>query len=181
MDPFYNPGVSGRLEPDREICQKENCQICENLRNTKFYSYQTNKCYKSPHNLQCITQNVIYLLTCNICKKQYVGETKRSFIIRLKEHLADIRHKRDKPLSNHIKSHTESSGHITFHIIECIHKDPILPETTEFRKKREIFWIYRLKTLHPHGLNTLGWSVDKRIELPIGKNSKCSFFISPVY
>ena len=109
-----------------------------------------------PPNLQCITKNIIYLLTCNICKIQYIGETKRSFIIRLKEHLDDIRLKWDKPLSNHIKSHTESQAHITFHIIECIRKDPILPETTDFRKKRQIFWIYSLKTHYPLGLNTLG-------------------------
>ena len=121
-----------------------------------FMSEQTKRIYRTPHGVSCITCNVIYLLTCNICKLQYVGETKRAFVVRLKEHLADIRLKRDKPIANHIKSHNNPNAIIIPQIVEVVNRDPFLPETTAFRKKREIFWIYRLKTLIPHGLNSLG-------------------------
>ena len=87
--------------------------------------------------MQCTTPNVIYLLTCNICKKQYVGETKRAFVVRMKEHLADIRLKRDKPVANHIDSHSQSTKSVIPQIIE-------------------VSWIYRLKTLILNVLNKLG-------------------------
>ena len=37
-------------------------------------------------------QGAIYLIPCHDCDFSYIGETKRSFSIRKKEHLADIRH-----------------------------------------------------------------------------------------
>ena len=32
-------------------------------------------------------KNFVYILTCNICNKQYVGETKRTALTRFREHL----------------------------------------------------------------------------------------------
>ena len=61
-----------------------------------------------------------------------------------------------KKIANHIKSHNNPNANMIPQVIEVIHKDPTFPETTTFRKKREIYWIYRLKTLIPHGLNSLG-------------------------
>ena len=156
LDPFDNPGLSGKLVKDDDFCRFKNCNICKELKSKTFKSEVTNKIYKTPKNSICVTENVVYLLTCTNCLKQYVGETKRGFVVRLKEHLADIRLKRDKPVANHIKSHDCPLTTIKFCIIEVLPHDPILPETTILRKKREIFWIYRLRTLIPHGLNSLG-------------------------
>ena len=156
--------IKSRLEPLRPKvthnpkahCKFFNCSVCVNLRKMKsFMSEETKKSYKAP-DAQCFTPNLIYLLTCNICRKQYVGETKRPFVVRLKEHLADIRLKRDKPVAIHVNSHNAKTRTIIPQIIEIIKRDPVDPETTALRKKREIHWIYRLKTLLPHGLNSLG-------------------------
>ena len=156
--------IRSRLDPlkpkvthnPKAHCKFFNCSVCVNLRKMKlFMSEETKKSYKAP-DAQCFTSNVIYLLTCNICRKQYVGETKRPFVVRLKEHLADIRLKRDKPVAIHVNSHIASKKTIIPQIIEIIKRDTDDPETTALRKKREIHWIYRLKTLLPHGLNSLG-------------------------
>ena len=158
LDPFTQPQVSGRIIKNNwDPCTLKNCSVCQIFRTTKsFKSEQNHRSYRIPPGIQCKTANVIYLLTCTSCKKQYVGETKRPFIVRLKEHLADIRLKRDKPVAIHINSHTSDINKVIPHIIEVINRDPDLPETTNLRKKREIFWIYRLRTLIPHGLNKLG-------------------------
>ena len=160
--------IKSRLDPSKPSnttghpnlkapCKFWNCSVCINLKKLKsFRSEQNNKSYKTPPNVQCRTPNVVYLLTCNICQKQYIGETKRPFIARLKEHLADVRFKRDKPVALHMNSHRSDNIKIIPQIIEVIHRDPNKPETTELRKKREIYWIYRLRTLIPHGLNSLG-------------------------
>ena len=39
-------------------------------------------------------QGAVYQIPCHDCDFSYIGETKRSFSIRKKEHLADIRHLR---------------------------------------------------------------------------------------
>ena len=158
LDPYSQPQVSGSITKcNWDPCKFENCPVCSTLEiNKTFKSEQNNRLYKRPHGIQCKTANVVYLLTCDTCKKQYVGETKRPFIVRLKEHLADIRLKRDKPLAIHVNGHASDNKKVFPQITEVINRDPEMPETTSLRKKREIFWIYRLKTLIPYGLNKLG-------------------------
>ena len=73
---------------------------------------------KLAQNVDCNTNNVVYLLECNKCKKQYIGETKRKFIVRFKEHLADIRHNRDTPVAKHynLNSHkNDTHRYFQFH------------------------------------------------------------------
>ena len=55
--------------------------------------------------LDCRSENVVYLVTCNVCRLQYVGETSRGFSIRMREHLDKIR-KGDK--SQHLYRHFNS-------------------------------------------------------------------------
>ena len=136
------------------ICRKFPCKICMDMIKTKsFYSHSTQRRYKT--NLtdkpNCQISNLIYLITCNICKKQYVGETKRTFETRIKEHLADIKHNRYKPVSRHMNNHNNHK--ITFQIISVIHNDPSKTNTTKIRKDREMYWIHQLRTITPRGLN----------------------------
>ena len=155
--------IRSRLEPDPgpvniwKPCRNFYCTLCATLRTNKYcLSTMTKRRYKTPSFARCRTTNVIYMLTCSVCHKQYIGETKRPFCTRLKEHLADIRLNRDRPVSTHINLHNKHRHVIFPQILEVINRDPEKPETTIFRKKREIFWIYRMKTLLPHGLNKLG-------------------------
>ena len=103
------------------ICRKFSCKICMDMIKTRsFYSYSTQCRYKT--NLTdkptCQLTNLIYLITCNTCKKQYIGETKRTFETRIKEHLADIKHNRYKPVSRHMNNHHNHK--ITYQIISVI-------------------------------------------------------------
>ena len=49
-------------------------------------------------------QGAVYQIPCHDCDFSYIGETKRSFSIRKKEHLADIRHLRfdESALTKHV-------------------------------------------------------------------------------
>ena len=102
-----------------------------------------------------MTQNVIYCLSCSKCKVQYVGETKRATMIRLKEHLADITNKRNKPVSNHFLKPNHDPSHLVPTILETVSGDPTLATTTSFRRERERIWIYRLRSPTPLGLNVM--------------------------
>ena len=45
-------------------------------------------------NTDCTTENVVYLISCSSCNKQYVGETKGSLNKRMNDHCDDWRHHR---------------------------------------------------------------------------------------
>ena len=157
MNPHQQPQISGSIEVNPwDPCSKPFCNICNMIKTLKTKCKVTQVTHDLPRNVDCQTTNVVYLLSCSLCNKQYIGETKRAFSVRFKEHLADVKHKRDKPVSNHINDHAPNMAKLTPNILEVINKDPEKPETTKFRQKREVHWIYTFRSLSPEGLNTLG-------------------------
>ena len=137
-------------------CKVPNCSVCNKVSAPTVISSVTLTSYPTPTNCLCTTKNVIYLLTCSACQKQYVGETKRAFKVRYKEHCKDLEYNRDKPVVNHALSHRGVVVDLIPQILEVIKKDPELETTTAYRKSREVHWMYTLRTLSPEGLNTLG-------------------------
>jgi hypothetical protein len=85
-----------------------------------------------------------------------VGETKRTFKERIAEHLGDIKNLRlNKPLGKHFNLPGHKFGTIKTFILEIIKSDPEVTFTMTMRKTRENFWIMRLRTPDPHGLNSM--------------------------
>jgi hypothetical protein len=58
-------------------------------------------------------------------------------------------------VARHFNSKHHSIKNVTAVILESITKDPEDPLTTDHRKDRELFWIYRLRTVEPQGLNSM--------------------------
>ena len=128
----------------------------------------TGRTYKTPEGGSCGCNNLVYLVTCKKCKCQYVGETLRTLKERFYGHFYDIRNAknpnlapisvRSKPLTSmakHFGCSTHSIEDVKIQILEFIKKPPRAEDTKIFRKKRELHWIYQLKTLDPLGLNTM--------------------------
>ena len=151
LNPTFDPS---NLTKD---CRKRDCDLCAQLtcipRNVLCTN--TGKTHKTPNHIKCTTENVVYLLTCSVCKIQYIGETKNSFRRRYGDHRGYIRRKEKQPTAIHMNRHNDPQGHYKASILEVIKKDPKLPDTTAYRKKREVYWIYRFNTLIPSGLNKL--------------------------
>ena len=72
------------------LCRSENCVICPYGRDG-----------------DCMCSGTIYLITCDICGDEYIGETGRPLCVRIKEHLDGKRKiKENTPLGAHrIRSH----------------------------------------------------------------------------
>ena len=52
------------------------CEVCKYITETNtFTSSVTGETYKINHRLDCNEKCLVYLLTCNKCKKQYTGQT----------------------------------------------------------------------------------------------------------
>ena len=100
--------------------------------------------------VNCNSSNVIYLITCQKCEVQYVGETDRKLKERFSEHQGYVR---NKVLTKTTGEHFNLPGHklsdMKIKIIEQIqNKDP------HFRKQREHMFINKFNT-KLRGLNKI--------------------------
>lgn len=152
--PTGAPAQQSSQVPARRQCTRIICEICPSRTNPpKFYrSSYTGRTYDSPTNYNCETTNVVYLITCNRCKKQYVGETSRSFRKRMLEHKNYVRR---KDMSTATGRHFNMPGHkssdLNYQVIATL-TGPSLPKCPK-RLKLEERLIERLRTMEPHGLN----------------------------
>ena len=61
-------------------CGIKHCEVCKYTTETNtFTSSVTGETYKINHRLDCYEKCLVYLLTCNKCKKQYTGQTTDNF------------------------------------------------------------------------------------------------------
>ena len=136
-----------------EACQKARCQICPSICKTKsFESSQTSEKYEIRAHLDCDSVNAIYLVTCKTCHKQYVGSTVK-FRNRFNNYKSCFRK----------CSLGETAPQVSFHS-HFLQEDHNGMEDWEFTlidqsqneqklRMREDFWINKLQTFEPQGLN----------------------------
>ena len=61
-------------------CGSKRCEVCLNVNEiSTFTSLITGETYNINHKFNCNGKCLIYLLTCNCCKRQYVGQTVDEF------------------------------------------------------------------------------------------------------
>ena len=98
-------------------CNRKTCACCINMKfcNQFFTSTVTKRIYKiinHEHILTCNSKNIIYLITCNKCKIQYVGETIQMLKMRMNKHRSDIRSKiANTHISKHFKNRNNKLEH----------------------------------------------------------------------
>ncbi|KAL2076395.1 hypothetical protein ACEWY4_027999 [Coilia grayii] len=118
------------------------------LQKTWVTNHYTKQIYRIGQILTPQTMNLVYLISCTKCNKQYVGQTKNTIITRLYQHMYNIRH------------HKETNTHIVKHFLE--HDLTSLRisglQSNQFwnlnkRLQMEKLWITKLDTKYPKGLN----------------------------
>ncbi|XP_045178135.2 uncharacterized protein LOC123538232 [Mercenaria mercenaria] len=98
----------------------------------------------------CQAWNLVYGINCIQCDKiVYIGETSRSLKERLREHEADIRLKRTKPVAEHFNTPGHSIGDVGVSVLEHMKEN-----SRYYRQIKELDWIHELQTEAPNGLNT---------------------------
>jgi hypothetical protein len=141
-----------RKHPKRRItgtkpCNKS-CSICPYVLKSKdFISTHTNERFIMTGSYTCSTKGVIYLTTCSKWLKQYVGQTGRRLIDRVREYLNCI------CLQKEVTGiHYNSVGHTHNNFqVQIIEK--VSPNTPNYRLERKELWIKKLSTKTPNGLN----------------------------
>ena len=138
-------------------CKSNRCDVCNYVAPTSsFTSHTTKRSYNINYQLDCNSNNVVYLITCKVCGLQYVGSTSTKFRLRFNNHKSRLRaHSRkcniDKESDDFVYKHFHGPRHhglrdVSVQIIDKVHNNEKL-----FIKEGK--WAYRLQTLKPEGLN----------------------------
>ena len=136
-----------------DSCKRSRCSHCARINTGQsFTSNITGETFKLRHNTNCQTKNVIYLITCKKCNIQYIGQTKQPVSKRMNSHKFDVCSNYINPaFSTNVAVHFNSTNHsmndFSFMPIDVVNNgiDRLCKET---------FWIHKLKSLIPEGLNS---------------------------
>ncbi|OCT99555.1 hypothetical protein XELAEV_18005337mg [Xenopus laevis] len=113
--------------------------------------------YKINEFINCNTKSVVYVLTCRVCYKQYVGCTVRPMKERIREHINTIRSGSEATVvSRHFKMCSHSNvAMLKAQGIERITLDVRGGDLRAKLLRAEVKWIHKLNTRQPQGLNSV--------------------------
>ena len=136
-------------QPGTFKCARKRCNTCPFIHNADKIT-GPKRSIKITDRFTCTSANVIYRITCTLCKKIYIGETGRCSRKRSPNLLRDVeRNGKDasKPVARHFSLPNHSSQHMTICGLS-LHQG-----NTESRKNLEQKFIFQIGTLYPHGIN----------------------------
>ena len=130
-------------------CGKK-CALCPHIMETETFTANDGNFYYIQGNIDCKTVGVVYGIQCTACNKLiYVGQTGDTLYQRQILNFSKIRtRKMDDPIVRHFTQPNHSVENLKVVGIEKVYGTEI------YRKVKETFWIKKLQTLEPEGLNT---------------------------
>ena len=126
------------------------CTTCNYAQNVKsFKCYATGEEIRLQQSIKCVDKNIIYVISCQHCRKQYVGKTSNTFRSRMDAHRSAIRVSSSSTETT-VAAHFRQPGHKLHHFlsfpIEIVTGDSFTIGV------RERYWINRLDVISK-GLN----------------------------
>ena len=125
------------------------CFMCKYMK-SKNHAKSTSNQYTSKIQqlITCTSSNLIYLIECNLCQKQYIGQSSNSLQERMRGHLHDIKTANQfKPVSHHFTSANQSINNVTITGLLLTNSN------VNVRLRTEESLIALFGTLEPEGLN----------------------------
>ena len=141
-------------------CNRKKCKCCPLIIEEEVFTVNGKRVRSAPGS--CKTYNIIYLVRCSICGKPYVGRTVNNLHIRMDGHRAKFYEIIDGravditsdeySLGVHLLDHgLRDHGDFNKYFDVCIIENSS-PKLLEVKENK---YIHLLKTLRPHGLNTV--------------------------
>ena len=146
---------------DKNPCNRlSKCRYCPLIdKSGILISHSNGRKFHSMQHVNCQSSNLIYVITCNHCGIQYVGQTKNRILKRFQGHIFDIAHDTDTTVARHFnRCPTETPSLHKGMRISVATFIPSLPDTREAKLRRdseEKRWMHRLGTITPNGLNLM--------------------------
>ena len=151
--PIHRKENSTNKQNGNTRCPNPKCKACNFIiENRVITSSTNNKKFQVIGNITCKSNNLVYLVTCNRCQKQYVGETSRTLAERINQHLSSIRLRKLTPIALHFNSQGHKLNDFRIIGIEIIQDNS---QSQRIRRMKEITWQNLLQTTFPHGINNL--------------------------
>ena len=143
--------LPGRNRISIPRCNQSACRHCPVLDRTGWIkSHSTSRKYRTQTRISCTSSNLIYLIQCQLCNKQYVGQTRNKILSRLNQHYSTIRTAQETPVSRHFRSQQCKEPYpVRIYILSLIKAD----DAQDLRNKWERIWMARLNTYVPYGMN----------------------------
>ena len=120
---------------------------------TTYTLFSTGETRPIKSNLTCDTKNLIYMIQCNRCNLQYIGQTKRRLKDRFNEHRRTIDNANNKSKPATAAEHFLSSPNHTANDTLLIPIEKIFSNRYPIRKAREAFLIQKGRTIDRDGPN----------------------------
>ena len=141
-------------------CGNGRCRTCPYIEECNSFSSTNNNHIFYPvlgsnNHLSCTTENVIYLISCQLCNNQYVGETMNSVRERFTRHRSSIKGgKSNQLVHGHFHDEYHDLSNCKIIPIEKIEAPGLnQKQLTRYRLDKERQWIVTLQTCYPLGLN----------------------------
>ena len=145
--------TTGKCSP---CLSKRGNLCCKQLVSTDhFRSETTGEKFYIKHHVNCHTTLGNYLGFCILCpKKQYIGKFETKFNSRMNNHRTDAKKQSSIPFDEHFNQpNHDFTQHARFIIIEKLKDTGNKDDNRRILKEREDYWIDRIKTYQPYGLN----------------------------
>lgn len=152
--PTIQSNSEGMDKPGFTKCPSNKCSLRNHIiEGNKFTSSITNCNFPITDHIHCKMSWMIYLITCTKCLKQYVGKTTTSLYTRFANHKTDIKYYgttkgKKLPMGKHFNMTGHSFDNVSIMGIELIKR-----KEDHIIRRRESFWIKKLHTLSPEGIN----------------------------
>ena len=142
--PHSNPNQHSGTSP----CGQPACDCCPHVHQPASITGPSG-CFHIHRHFNCLSSDLVYVLTCTYCNQLYVGETYRTLNERVSEHLRAVRLSYATPVGIHFNMPNHSVSHVRVTAVWL---------NTSFshlrRKCIESYIIHRLGSLQPLGMNT---------------------------
>ena len=113
-----------KLPPLVKPCNNIRCNTCKHLNcSATFTSSITNQSYPIRYTATCSSLNLIYLITCTKCKKQYVGLTTKQLNVRINHHRSNIFQNKTIYLCIHFNFPDHGINHLSVQVIDKVPKN----------------------------------------------------------
>ena len=134
-----------------QTCDRRRCSNCKNIIKTVFLQVIVPKSLSKCVIHQVAPQNVIYLIEFKRCNMQYIGQTNQQVSKRMNSHRFGINNYDDQGYATNVALHFNSDSHS----LDDFRFVPIDIVNNEMdRLCKETYWIHKLDTLHPKGMNS---------------------------
>lgn len=130
-------------------CSTPRCKCCTAIVCDSSYSdFNNSTTFYIEQNFNCNSHDIIYVIHCNKCNIQYVGQSSRKLKERLNNHRSDIICKKNTAIALHFNLPQHSVNNLRIMPISSLST-----LNTAERSKKELFFMKLLDTFYPKGLN----------------------------